>query len=159
MPRDCVAVMPATAVSAAQDLITLKLDNAGYAEVTRINVMNTDGSLGTAQMMEVECVLITSASVGSGGSTLTPKNLDPGDTAPGVTGRRNDTTGATGTAVIVWSGACYLYQGLDYIFEKPIPLNSIGTTTAFVLRLPNAPVGSVTLTAAVYFNERGIVGS
>lgn len=159
MPREYVAIMPAVAVAADQDLITLKLDNAGYAEITRINVMATDSALGTAQMLELECLLITSASVGSGGAALTPDQLDPGDAAPGVTGRRNDTTGASGTDVSVWSGACYLYQGLDYVFEKPIPLNSVGSTTCFVLRLPNNPVGTITLTAAVYFNERGIAGS
>jgi len=159
MPRQFVAVMGAQSVAALQDLLTVFLDNAGYAEVTRINVMSVDSSLATAQMIEVECALLTSAAVGSGGSAVTPDQLDPGDSAPGCSARRNDTTPASGTEQIVWSGGCYLYQGLDYVFTSPIPVNSIGSTTAFVLRLVNNPVGTITLTAAVYFEERGLVGS
>ena len=159
MPRQYVVVMPAVSITVLQDLLTLSLANNGYAEVTRINVMSVDSTLATAQMIEVECSLVTGATLGSGGSSQTPYKLDPGDAGAGVACRKNDTTGATGTEIVVWSGGCYLYQGLDYVFQDTIPLNSVGSRTAFVLRLVNNPVGAVTLVAAVYFQERGLTGS
>jgi hypothetical protein len=159
MSRKYVNNFQNVTVTAAQDLATISLANNGYAEVIRFWVMCTDTALPAAQQLSFRCKVLTGATLGSAGTSNAAVPIDQGDTAAGCTCHQNDTTQATGTAHIVWEGACYAYQGLDIVLSESVPVNSIGTITDFVFELLSTPSGTIHLSGGIEFLEKGIVGS
>jgi hypothetical protein len=82
--------------------------------------------------------------------------MDLGDSAATSLAHQNDTTKSTsGSVTVVWEGACWLYQGLDVIFDSPIPINYAGDAIAFVFELLSTPTGSPTISGGVQFEEAG----
>lgn len=147
----------AVTVSAAQDLVQITGASGKMMRILRMWVACSDTTLATGQMLSLRTrFLPATVTVGSGGTTgVTPSKNDPGDAAcSSATCATNNTTPATtsGTAIIVYSGGCHLYQGLDRPCVNP-PV--IGPSEAFVFELLSVVSGTVHLSGGVELEEMG----
>jgi hypothetical protein len=145
------------AVTAAQDLVTILGAAGKICRIKRVRVSATDTSIPTAQMLSLrERYLPVTVTAGAGGSTPTPRQLDPGDAAASVTAHANDTTKTTtnGTALVVNEIGCHIYAGYDYTYPpdaRPI----VGPSEAFVFELLSTVSGTVHLSGGVTVEEMG----
>lgn len=142
-------------VTAAQDLVEVKGATGKMVRILRQWVACTDTSLAAAQMLSLRSrFLPATVTDGSGGSTPTPRPIDPGDAAASLTALVNNTTKASsgGTATILEENAGHLYGGYDYQFPRPIP---IGPSEAFVFELLSTVSGTVHLSGGVLVEEIG----
>lgn len=91
---------------------------------------------------------------GSGGSSATPRPLDPGDAAAGFSAEVNNTTIASaGTAVDLHAGAFNIRAGLALIYPPEMtPVANQGNTT-IVVRLMANPADAVTMSGTLYIAE------
>ncbi len=147
----------AVTVSAAQDLVQITGATGKMMKILRQWVFVSDTSLASGQGLTLRSrFLPATVTVGSGGTTgITPSKNDPGDAAcSSSTCATNNTTQATtnGTAVVLGTWGCHLYQGHDVRFDNPAP---IGPSEAFVFELLNAASGTVKLSGGVEFEETG----
>lgn len=94
-------------------------------------------------------------SQGSGGSVITPVNLDPSGAASSCTVHANDTTIAnTGTIKLLHSDAFEVHS--DYqIVLTPEMRWGVAASTCFTMELEGAPADSITFDGVVYFEEIG----
>jgi hypothetical protein len=153
------------AVSAAQDLVTLLLPttaaNFKQVSLTRYWVGATDTTIPTAQMLQLRLrSLGATVSVGSGGSTPTPVQLDLGDSAAKCSAHVNDTSKSTtsGTATIWDEQSCHIYNGFDSAAsgQDPFPLPNNNTAQqAVVWELLSTVSGTVHLSGGIEFAEAG----
>lgn len=116
MPRVYTAGFKFVTVSAAQDLVSLKGSTGKVCQLRRAWLQMNDTTLQTAQGLRLN-VKYGSATVtqGSGGSTPTPRPVDPGDAAASFTAHANDTTPATtsGAFVDINADGGHNYGGFD----------------------------------------------
>lgn len=147
--------MSAVSVSAAQDLWHLKA-GATYPIVIHSIQLDQKGLTAT-EAREVYLRRHTATvTQGSGGSTPTPAPHAPGSTASGITAHMNDTTAASaGTITTINS---MTWQFLNGLFWMPAPEDRIYITpaTGFIVNLPNAPSGAMTVSGFITFEELGI---
>lgn len=158
MARKYLAYVSSLEVTEPTDLITVYYSSYGFSRITRVVVSTTDTTLPTGQQLEFECISIPNATIGSGGSTMTPQLLDPGDETSVATVHTGDTSlasAASGSSYVVLDTGCYVLQGIDVTFDEPIPVTYVGANAAFVLRLLSTPSGTLHLSASVYFEEEG----
>ena len=96
------------------------------------------------------------ATVGSGGSTVTPVAMYPSDTAASFTARTNDTTIASaGTAKNVESGGFNIRVG-DYVLYPPeYRPQCTNNQSSIVLRLMAGPADDVTMNGTMWIEEEG----
>lgn len=108
-------------VSAAQDLIGLKGSTGKTCRLRRVWLGMNDTTLQTAQGLRLN-VKYGSATVtlGSGGSTPTPRPLDAGDAAASFTAVANATTPSTtsGSFVDITPTGGHNYAGFDFTWPK-----------------------------------------
>lgn len=155
MPRTYAITFENVAVSAAQDLVQVKGATGKTVRILRQWVGATNTTLPTAQMVQLRSrFLPTTVTDGSGGSTPTPRPLDPGDAAASLTALVNDTTKASssGTATILEEAGVHIYSGYDYQFPKP-PV--IGPSQSFVFELLSTVSGTVNMSGGVLVEEMG----
>ncbi len=155
MPRTYSVSFEGVATSAAQDLITILGATGKMCRIKSVKWGCTDTSLATGQNIETRGrILPATVTPGSGGSTPTPRPLDPGDAAATFTAHANDTSKTTtnGTAEIVDEDGSHLYGGYSYSFPAP-PL--VGPTSAFVFELLSTVSGTVHLSGRVEVEELG----
>lgn len=124
--------------------------------ILRVSLGPALTSLPTGQALNLRArFLPATVTVGSGGTTgITPSKNDPGDAAcSSTTCAVNNTTPAStnGTAVVLWSGGCHLFQGIDQVFNFP----PIGPSEAFVFEMINTPSGTVTVSGSLQLEEIG----
>lgn len=155
MPKYTVT-FEGVAVSAAQDLISMKCAAGVPARIIRYWAKATDTSLPVSQMLEFRArVLPATVTQGSGGTTPTPQKIgSQTDTAASTTCHANDTSKATtsGTAAIVDEPAEHVYNGFDSAVENRDPLN-IAAAAGFVWELLSTPSGTLHLSGGVDFEE------
>ena len=72
----------AVTASAPQDLCTQYLSSYGFFQVKRIWVMNSDTTPVMAQNIALRCRVLNAVTVGSGGTTNSPTQMDIGDAHP-----------------------------------------------------------------------------
>lgn len=94
------------------------------------------------------------ATVGSGGSAVTPRAMNPGDAAATATARVNDTTGQTtsGTQEVLLSRDWEFLNGLFWLpapEQRPI----IKPGQGVALQLTVAPSASMTTSGYIQFEE------
>lgn len=155
MPREYTVIFPPTTVSAAQDLVTIFGAAGKMCKILRCWVASTDTTLDTAQMLSLRMRFLPATLSGSsGGSTPTPRPLDPGDAAASFTAHTNDTTKASsnGTIAILEENGCHIYSGYDMFLAKPI---YIGPSEAFVFELLSSVSGTVNLSGGCLVEESG----
>jgi len=145
-------------VSAAQDLVAvLGPTGARVARIKRARVGCTNTSIPTAQMLEIRCRLASATfSVGSGGSTPTPRPLDIGDAAATVTAGANLTTKSTttGSFTVIEETGVHAYAGYDYTWPADAR-PTIGPSEGFVFELLSTVSGTVNLSGGVTVEEVG----
>jgi hypothetical protein len=156
MPRTYEITFEQVAVSAAQDLVSLKGASGKMVRVLRAWVNSTDTTLPTSQMLGLRCRLASATiTLGSGGTDgVTPRPVDPGDAAASFTANTNDTTKATtsGSFTTVEENGCHVYQGYDKTFARPF---LVGPNEGFVFELLSTVSGTVHLSGGVEAEEMG----
>jgi hypothetical protein len=155
MPKYTVT-FEGVAVSAAQDLVSLKFAAAVPGKILRYWLTATDTSLPVSQMLQMRArVLPATVTQGSGGTVPTPQKIaSQTDAAAQATAHVNDTSKATtgGTAAIVDEQGCHVYNGYDSAQQGRQPFN-IAAAAGFVWELLSAPTGTVHLSGGVDFEE------
>lgn len=144
-------------ISAAQDFVLITGATGKMCRILRQWVMCADTTLPTGQGLSLRSrFLPATVTAGSGGTTgITPSKNDPGDAAASsTTCGTNNTTQATtnGTAIVLGTWGCHLYQGFDWRFDQP-PV--VGPSEAFVFELLSTPTGTVKVSGGVEFEEIG----
>lgn len=121
MPRVYTASFKNITISAAQDLISLKGSSGKVCRARRFWLQGNDTTLQTAQMLRLN-IKYSSATItlGSGGASVTPNPLDPGDSAASFTAHRNDTTQATtsGAFTDLYPSGGHNYGGFDFSLKN-----------------------------------------
>jgi hypothetical protein len=161
MSRRYIISFNAVTVSAAQDLVLI----TGSSALKMIRILKQwvscpDTALATGQGINIRSrFLPVTVTAGSGGTTgLTPTKQDQGDATCGTTtcGANNTTKATTnGTAVILGSWACHLYQGHVQNWEQDNVWVPIANTEAFVFELLSTVSGTASLSGGVLFEEYG----
>ena len=157
MGRIYTASFKAVAVSAAQDLVSLKGSSGKVCRLKRVWLQMNDTTLQTAQGLKLN-VKYGSATVtlGLGGSTPTPRPVDPGDAAASFTAHTNDTTPSTtsGSFVDITPTGGHNYGGFDYRWpegKEPI----FGLNEGVVFELNSTVSGTCTFSGGAEVEEIG----
>lgn len=157
MPRRYRVTFEAVSVSAAQDLIQVIGATGKIVRIIRAWWGCTNTTLATAQSMSTRCsYLPATVTNGSGGSSPTPRLVDPGDPAASFTAKANNTTPATssGTKVTQEESGDHLYNGYRSSWDdKACPI--VGPSESWVLELLSTPTGTVNLSGGVEVEEIG----
>lgn len=145
----------AVAVTAQQDLLAF-INAAGKVACVHSCIIEQSSDAGDAQDEMLDIRFKRGATVaGSGGGTMTPVPLDPGDAAFGGTARINDTTIAnTGTIVTLPGRAMNVRAGL---YHLPIPEGRIWVSGGqrLVVGLNTTPADSLTMSGELLIEEFG----
>ncbi len=144
-------------ISAAQDLVALKGSTGKLCELRRVWVKMNDTTLQTAQGLRLN-VKYASATItlGSGGSTPTPRPVDAGDAAASFTCHVNDTTPSTtsGSFVDIDPEGGHNYGGLDYRWPEYRGL-VFGLNEGTVFELLSTVSGTCNFSGGCEVEERG----
>ncbi len=157
MPRIYTVSFENVTVSAAQDLISLKLP-AGknmIVKVLRVWLGASNTSLQTAQSLRLQCkYTLATFTAGTVGTAPTPIPVDPGDVAASTTARANDTTPGTTSASfkVIMSQGVHNYAGLDWPFKNPPLFPLLG---GFVFELLSTVSGTCAFSGGLEFEESG----
>lgn len=147
--------MVGVAATVQQDLWHIKA-GAVYPIVLReIHLEQT--SLSALELWQLVIKRHTSTvTQGSGGSTPTPVNVDPGGSASGVTAHMNDTTKASAGTLTNMVGLAM--NVLNGCFWLPPPEHVIKAVpgTGLVVTLNTTPSASATLSGCLVFEELGL---
>lgn len=145
------------AVSAAQDLVSLKGSSGKTVKIKRVWAGMTDTTLQTAQGLRLDLKYASATlTLGSGGSVPTPTPADPGDAAASFSCHVNDTTQSTTTGAfskIVPQGV-HNYGGWDWTFQagtEPV----CGLNEGIVLELLSTPSGTCHFSGGMMVEETG----
>ncbi len=157
MGRVYTVSFKAVTISAAQDLVALKGSSGKTCKLRRVALYMNDTTLQTAQGLKLN-VKYGSATVtlGSGGSTPTPRPVDAGDAAASFTAHANDTTPATtsGSFVDITPVGGHNYAGYDYSWpkgEEPV----FGLNEGIVFELNSTVTGTCTFSGLATVEETG----
>jgi hypothetical protein len=152
MARAYTAQSNNVAVTAVQDLVSLQTTSGMVAEIDEI-VLGQVTSSAVGNLRTSFKRFSGGYSIGSGGSSVTPRPHVFGDSAATCTTRSNDTTQTTGgTSVTLDSDAINVVNG--YV-KLPAPEDrwSFTISQAFVWSLDSAPGSSETMSMKVTFRE------
>jgi hypothetical protein len=155
MPRTYAVSFEQIAISSAQDLLQIKGATGKMLRVLRIWVAATDTTAPTNQQLSLRArFLPATVTDGSGGSSATPRPMDPGDAAASFTCLINNTVKATtsGTAAILEENACNVFSGYDYMFPRP-PV--VGPSESMVFELLSTVTGTVHASGGALVEEMG----
>lgn len=152
--REYVVDLVQTAVTVAADLVELTPADDKPIEVLGFELYQvTDVGDAAEEIIGVEWIRGHTVS-GSGGSTPTPRPLDPNDAAAGFTAETFNTTAAnTGTTNIL------NHHGWNVRIPTPVTYTPETTpkasqaNTTLILRMLNAPVDSLTIGGHIIVRE------
>lgn len=151
VPLDAVTVAMGTDTDLAQIVgASLKM-----LRILEVGFFPTGGTtLPTSATFNVRGRVLPPTVTRSGGTSVTPQKIDPGDAAATFTSFVNNTTKATtnGTAQIVLEGGAHVYAGFSYQFPSP-PV--VPPTSAFVFELLGGLVQSLVCNGSVLVEEIG----
>ncbi|MFO1185830.1 MAG: hypothetical protein U1E56_13765 [Bauldia sp.] len=141
------------AVSVAQDLFAVLCSSSVPIAIHSVTLTQKTLTNWEAKNVSMRRVTAT-VTLGSGGSTPTPRPTNAGDAAAGGTYHANDTTVATSSGTIVDTHAeeWNFLNGLYYLpppEDRPI----IRVSEAFVVRLDTAPSAAMTCSGTLVFEE------
>lgn len=153
MGRIYSVVCSDVAVTALQDLLLIQASSTIPLAIHSVTLTQK-----TLTAWEAKGVLFrripATVTLGSGGSTPTPRPMNANDTASAATAHVNDTTPATssGTIVDIHSEEWNFLNGLYYLpppEDRPI----IRVSEAFSVKLVTAPSGSMTVSGTLVYEE------
>lgn len=144
--------MSAVTVSAAQDLFELLAPaTTGF----RLHAVFVSQSSDTdSEQLRIRIRRFTgSPSSGTGGGSATPRPMNPGDPASGITAEINNTTQISGgTAVTLHEDSFNVLSGWVFMPTPEMRL-AAAPSTYLVIDLPAAPADPLTVNATAYFEE------
>lgn len=136
MPRIYTISSKFVTIAAAQDIFGLKGSSGKICRLRALLFAMNDTTLQTAQGLRFN-VKYGSATVtlGSGGSSPTPRPLDPGDAAASFTAVANATTPSTtsGAFVDITPAGGHNYAGFKYRWFDNFPIFGLNTGIVFEL--------------------------
>jgi len=139
-------------VSAVQDFFEIVGPSDAITVIHKVTIIqSSEAGDANAEMLRVQISRSTGTS-GSGGSTLTPRPHEEGDSAYGGTVEANNTTQATTTTVVVEDG---FHTQAGWVWrpdEGPIVISPSGRV---VVEIPAAPSGAITMQGSITFEEIG----
>jgi hypothetical protein len=152
MARAYTAQSNNVSVSVVQDLVSIQTTSGMVMEVDEINMGQVTAS--TVGNLRTTFKRFSGAySIGSGGSSVTPRPHVFGDSAAVCTGRANDTTQTSGgTSVTLDADVLNVVNGYN---KLPAPEDrwSFTLSQAFVWSLDSAPASAETMSVKVTFRE------
>lgn len=144
-------------VSAAQDLfeVLVPADAIGVLHALYLS-QSSDAGDAESEQLSISIQRITGAPTsGSGGSTPTPRPVEEGDAAAGITAEANNTTQLTGgTSVTLHRESFNVMAGLAYI-PTPEMRPIFSPSTRCLVELPSAPADALTMDGVMYIEEIG----
>lgn len=146
MGRIYTAVASSTQ-AVAGDIIQLQCPATSMARLRE--VMVTQPSSETDDSTEIR--ISRFATVGSGGSVITPKPANPGDAASGIIVRAFDTTDASGAEDELWREGISTLAGFHKIYQ-PDSRPAIAPSARIVVKFIG-DITSVTLIVSIEFEE------
>jgi hypothetical protein len=155
MPRRYIVPAEQLSLTAASDIIQISGATGKMLRIIRWAFRPADNTLATAQVLSTRCRFLPATVTVTGGTSVTPQKIDPGDAAASFTATKNNTTKTTtgGTAVTVDVGGGHIYNGYEQQPEKEI---LVGPSEAFVFELLSSAIqGTVTVNAEVEVEELG----
>ena len=145
MSRKFEANLDGLVMSGAGNVVEIFMPEFKFGRITRFVLKINNNTLPTAQMLQFQGKLYTGSSLGTGGtSSGVIQKMDQGDADPAATAAYGTTSSPAGSLVgIVYSDACYLYQGID----TPAPGDGITLLSEqlFALQLVQSPAGGVNI--------------
>jgi hypothetical protein len=140
-------------VAAAQDLIAVLAGASMPFDVHGFSIGQITGTSSMNLRVRLRRLPAT-VTLGSGGSTPTPRPMIPGDAAASVTAHANDTTQASsgGTILDLYAGAFNTLNGMDFWFP-PSLRPRIGLSQAAALTLDAAPAAAMTTSGTMFIEE------
>lgn len=157
MPRQYTVIFENVAVSAAQDLFQILGAAGKILKIKRLIIEATNTALVTAQSLQIRCQFLpVTVTNGSGGSSPTPRPMDPGDSAASFTAKANNTTPASssGTTTTLLERGPHIYAGLDHKWD-PGTEPTIGPSESFTAGLLSTVSGTVNLSGTIFVEEHG----
>lgn len=158
MARTYSVSFSAVSVSAAQDLFEISAADDKPVKLKGFSIAQTGNSdVGDAAEELLKLAVIRGHSTsGSGGTTPTPRPLNPSDAAAGFSAEANNTTIASGgTGVTLHEGAFNVRGPYDYWWPDGLEPSATQGNTTIVLRMASAPADAITLSATLYVIEEG----
>lgn len=157
MPRIYTVSFENVTISAAQDLIGLKGSTGKVCKLRRAWLGASNTTLQTAQSLRLN-VKYGSATVtlGSGGSSPTPRPVDPGDSAASFTAVANATTPSTtsGAFVNIEPDGIHNYAGEKLAWpEAEAP--TFGLNEGVIFELLSTVTGTCAFSGGVAVSESG----
>lgn len=160
MARVYTVTFENVAVTAAQDAFYVKPAADKVCEILGVflsPVVSSTSDWGDANT-EIDRIRIrrvpATVTVGSGGSSATPRPLDVNDTAAGFTARTNDTTQATSSGTIVDLHTDGWNMAAGYQLWLPEGCQPrVANAEAIVVSLPSTPANSKSLSGTLYVRE------
>ncbi len=156
------AVFTAVAISAAQDLFELVAPSDSRVRLLEIDLAQySDFADAQAEILPVNIYRGYTVS-GSGGSTVTPTNINPYGRATGATVERNNTTVATTSGSLLWATGWHLQAGFIWRPPEDMPRGLdpfrrhilLKPSQRLVIRI-TAPADSITTNGSILFEEIG----
>lgn len=156
MPRLYTVGFKNVTVSAAQDLVAVKGSTGKVCKVLRAWLGMNDTTLETAQGLRLNIKYAPATlTLGSGGSTPTPRPTDPGDSAFSGTAHANDTVQATTSGSFVdfcsWGGHNYGIPPQNFGDAGP----EFGLNEGVVFELLSSVSGTCNFSGGLLIWERG----
>lgn len=155
MPRVYTASFKFVTISAAQDLVALKGSTGKVCRFRRAWLQMNDTTLQTAQGLRLNSKYgSATVTLGSGGSSPTPRPMDPGDSAASFTAVANATTPSTtsGAFTDLTPSGGHNYGGYDFSY-KDAPL--FGLNEGCIFELNSTVSGTCNFSGGVEVEELG----
>lgn len=143
----------AVAITAAQDLVEISPADDKPVELIGWHIGQTSDA-GDAQDELLQITVIRGHTTsGSGGSSVTPAPLNPGDAAASFTAEINNTTiASSGTAVTLFASAWNVRAGSDVWLPEEVRPRASQANTTLVVRM-SAPADSITANGVFWVRE------
>ena len=152
MGRIYTATFEEVAVSAAQDLFEVIAPSNGVVVVHGL-MLTQSSDAGDAQSEQLNILIHRGTATGTGGTSVTPRTLDVGDSAFGGTCEANNTTQSVEGAFI-HAENFNVMAGLA-IWWTPETRPVLSPSGLFIVELQTTPADSLTMSGTLYFEEIG----
>jgi hypothetical protein len=153
------AAFTAVAVAAAQDLFEIVAHATSRVKLKEIRIgQYSDAGDAAAEMLSVQVIRGFTTS-GSGGSAVTPRNLEPWSRAAvSVVEANNTTVAQDGTGSVLVADSFNVANGWWWKPEadEEIYIDNTSPDNRLVVRI-TAPADSLTMNGTVVFEEYGVV--
>lgn len=155
MSRIYTASFDTTAVTAAEDFFTLISSSTTFVPIEIHSVTLSQKTLTSWEAKDITFKRLPGPVTTTGGTSVTPRLMDPNGSAAATSALINSTTLATstGTTVTLYADDFNFLNGFYWSPAGNDDRIVINPGAAFVVRLGTAPSGSMTVSGTVTFAE------